>query len=290
MQPMFFANKRHNQVDVAITYRNGNNRADIESEIKLLNELSRLMQASSAIHNHTEDSIVRPQITTIDRDSYMGTIDLKFPIKGLVETDDSTMAYSYAGLHAVLVEISNICKRHSDEFEGFRAYINLESMKAPWVLPVSGHGVILREGSHQINYSGDLLPNSAVVGKDMVTVEQVIVVGEPRAVRDFDRTWRYLCKQNAHKTTSVLDVCSMKDNWTNLRWNNVGIFVLVKDAIDNMHWEQVGDMHNTRTEEYIRIMGNNMLTVPLEYGNTSALNPNNIFLSNHAYYEFEAPL
>lgn len=296
----FSTSKHRNLVEVSMTYRNGNDRNDVENEIGFLNELNRLMAATAPIHNHGDDPTVRPNIDVIDRDTYLGYIDLKFPIKTQFESDEAGLkAYSFAGLHAVLVEISQICERHRGKFQEFGVRLNLEAMRAPWVLPVDGQGVILREGSRQIDYSGIRLPSKAKLGVDQFDVTQLIAVGEPLAVKLFDRAWRYLCEQykyaiakepnHLHRDRGpVIDVEVMKDMWPDIRWGNVGVFARVIDPVGQQYWEQLGDMHNARTNEYILNAGNHMLHTPLIFDNTSGLTGNNVLLSDHAYYSFES--
>lgn len=299
----FNTSKRHNTVEVAITYAALNDRSSFAAELDLVQDLTTLMVASRSIHNWEQDPVVRPNAYHKDPDVYHASIDLKFPIKTRIEGDEGEIkCYSYAGLHAVLVEISKICSRHASKFENFSAKLNLEGMKAPWVIPVDGQGVILREGSRQIDYAGTLLPRSAIIGAQEMEIEQLIVVGEHRAVDGFDRMWRRWA--NTYQDTMerkfpthphigrgpTLNLNTMKDANPNLPWQNVGVFALFKDAIGGLHWEQLGDMHNAKTQEYVLAVGNHMLFTPLEYSNTSKIAGNNIFLNDHAYYSFESAI
>lgn len=296
----FSPSKHRNLVEVSITYQNGNDRNDIEHEIEFLNELDRLTAATTPIHNHGDDPTVRPSITVVDRDTYMGSIDLKFPVKTQFESDGSGLkAYSFAALHAVLVGISQICERHRNKFESFGVHLNLKAMRAPWVLPVGDLGVILRDGSRQIDYSGTHLPIKAKLGMGQFNVCQLVVLGEPLAVKRFDRVWRYLCEDYKHTIAlepnnpyhdrgPVIDVKAMKDRWSDIRWGNLGVFARVADYSGNLRWHQLGDMHIDATKEYILNMGNQMMGTPLTFDNTNIQAGNNVLLSNHAYYSFES--
>lgn len=296
----FKHSKRHNTVEVAIVYQNNNDRSAFEAELNLVQELTNLMQASRKIHNWAHDPIVRPNVSVSKPDNYYASIVLKFPVSSRVEEEGEVWCYSYAGLHAVLAEIAVICKKHSANFMKFHSKLNLGGMKAPWVLPVNGHGVILREGSRQITYHGNHIPRSAVLGVGQHEVVQMMVLGEERAVAEFDKLWRRLAdqyaeyweKQQLNKTYKpcgpCLDLPTIKEHHTKIQWQNLGVFVCVKDMAGNYHWEQLGNMHNPRTVEYILNYGNHMLNTPLPFDNTSPLGGNNIFLNDHAYYSFES--
>lgn len=297
---MFFQSKRHNSVRVSIMYTNVNDRSAFEAELNLVQELTTLMVSCSNIHEWGCDPVVRPVTYLRNPDVYEGSINLKFPINTrIIGSDGELKCYSYAGLYAVLAEISKICKKYAAEFQHFTTALDLDAMKAPWVIPVDGQGVILREGSRQIDYAGTLLPRSAIIGAQEMEIEQLLVVGEHRAVDSFDRMWRRWAttyqdtmerKYPTHPHICrgpTLNLSAMKDANPNLPWQNVGVFALFKDAIGYLHWEQLGDMHNAMTRDYVLAMGNHMLNTPLEYANTDKLIGNNIFLNDHAYYSFE---
>lgn len=296
----FSTSKARNKVEVAITYRNRNNRADIEHEINLLNDLTDLMAATSGIHAHGADPVVRPNYKEADGDTYISALDLAFHVNTQVESNEGEIkAYSYAGLHAALVGISDICKRHREHFLEFGVHLNLQAMRTPWVIPVDGQGVILREGSRQNEYRGNRLPRQAKLGIGAYDVTQMMVVGEPLAVKQFERAWVYLCNQYAQYIKDIpnhpdrdngpiIDVVAMKHMWPDIRWGNLGVIVRVADALGEKHWEQLGEMHNARTHEYVLNMGNHMLATPLVYDNTKPLEGNNVFLKDCSYYSFES--
>lgn len=298
----FKTSKRHNTVEVAIVYKNINDRHAFEAELNLVQELSVLMSTSRRIHKWANDPIVRPNVYRVNPDNYFSNIILKFPIRTREEAEGEVWCYSYAGLHAVLSEIAAICKKHRSNFVEFSAKLNLEAMKAPWVLPVHGKGVILREGARQLNYHDIHLPRVAVIGACEAEVVQLLVLGEDRAVSDFNKVWcrmadfhhTWLSKQHpSHPYLGrgpKLDVCELKKAHPKLNWQNLGVFAYLKDLAGNYHWEQLGDMHNAKSVEYILDVGNHMLNTPMPFDNTKPLTGNNVFLNDHSYYSFESAI
>lgn len=296
----FKTSKRHNTVEVAIVYHAINDRSAFEAELNLVQDLTTLMVASRNIHKWESDPVVRPNAYLTTSDDYYSNIILKFPIITRVNSDEGLRAYSYAGLYAVLSEISKICEKHRGNFVEFSSKLNLEAMKAPWVLPVRGHGVILREGSRQISYHGIEIPRSATVGAQDIEVVQLMALGEERAVAEFDKLWKrtadeYHTYLKEHHPTHPhldrgpnLDLRLMKELHPKLNWQNLGVFACFKDIAGEFHWEQLGDMHNTKTEDYILQFGNFMLQQPMAFDNTKPLIGNNVFLNDHAYYSFES--
>lgn len=296
----FKTSKRHNIVEVAIVYQAINDRSAFEAELNFVQELTTLMVASRNIHNWESDPVVRPNAYMPDQDCYYANIILKFPIVTRVHSDEGLKAYSYAGLYAVLSEISKICEKHRGNFTEFSSKLNLEAMKAPWVLPVRGHGVILREGSRQVSYHGLDVPHSATIGAQNVEVVQLLALGEERAVAEFDKLWKrtaaeYHIYLKEHYPTHPyldrgpnLDLKLMKELYPKFNWQNLGVFACFKDIAGEFHWEQLGEMHNAKSEDYILQFGNFMLQQPMAFDNSKPLGLNNVFLNDHAYYSFES--
>ncbi len=291
---MVTKSKRHNTVVVNITYQAINDRSAFADELDFIQDLTTLMVATKAIHEWGDDPIVRPNAYLKDPENYYARIDLKFPIHTRIEGEDGELKnYSYSGLHAVLCELGRICADYSGKFVDFSANLDLEGMKAPWILPVKGQGVIMREGSHQIDYSGAMLPLTATIGAQQTEITQLMVVGEPRAVNKFNGLLRRITHSAGYPLAERgpnLDVSFWKDTCPDMGWQNIGIFACFKDAIGNYHWEQLGDMHNAKSEEYIHFVGNHMLSTPLPFTNTSEIVGNNIFLNDHAYYAFQSAI
>jgi len=294
--------KRHNTVHLGIRYKNANDRTAFEAELNLIQELTMLMTAAERLHEHGSDPIVRPQAYVKDVDDYYGSIDLKFPIYSSWTNDEDVLrGYSYTGLYSLLKLLSEVCAKHAPNFEEFNTTLNLEGMKAPWVLPVVGNGVILRAGARQISFSGTLLPRSVMLSTANLTVDQMIVVGEPRAVEEFRKAWvfvadRYkhtLDKHPGHPYTGsgpTIYTNSMKITWPDISWHNIGVFARVRQAESDPFWVDLCDMHNSAALNTIVNVGNHMLNTPLMFSNTDPASCNNIFLSDHAYYSFESVL
>ncbi|ABY63242.1 hypothetical protein ST201phi2-1p418 [Pseudomonas phage 201phi2-1] len=292
--------KRHNTVSLSIHYKNANDRTAFENELNLVQDLSTLMTASAKLHNHAADPLVRPQAYVKDVDDYYGSITLQFPLKAKWYSEENDMrCYSHVGLYNLLKLISDVCSTHSVNFEEFRTHLDLGGMKAPWVLPVEGMGVILREGSRQMTLTGDVLPRAVRLGVAEYEVEQLIVVGEPRAVEDFSRAWGHVADKyrrvmqkypthQYHGRGPLMDVSTMKYSWGNHNWQNVGVFALVKRPEFEPTWVTLGEMHNSSVLKNIIDIGNHMLNTPLQFSNTEPSIRNNIFLSDHAYYSFES--
>lgn len=295
----FKTSKRHNLVEVAIVYKNINDRTAFEAEMNLVQELSTLMSACRKIHKWDNDPVVRPNAYLTNPDNYYANIVLKFPVRSRVEEEGEVWCYSYAGLHAVLAEIAVICKKHSGNFVEFRSSLNLEAMKAPWVLPVHGKGVILREGAQQVSYHGIYTPRTATIGAQESEVVQLLALGETRAVAQFDKLWKHISEEyNTYLKAQLpnhpyigrgpnLDLVLLKELHPKIHWQNLGVFACFKDSGGDYHWEQLGNMHNPKTVAYILDYGNHMLNTPLPFDNTKQLAVNNVFLNDHAYYSFE---
>lgn len=292
----FARSKRHNLVEVAITYECVNNRVAISHEMALLQDLSRLMTSAASIHDHG-NTPVEPVITMINDHKFFGTIDLKFPIKTKVEGSDGLpVAYSFAGLHAVLVEIRNICERHREHFIEFGVNLNLEAMTAPWVLPVAGHGVVLRNGFAQHQFYEYRTPHSTKIGNRTVQLDSMMVVGEPGAVAGFSRRWTrasdemhrfYVYHGNPDHSGLVINVDELRKKWPTLEWQNLAVMVRERDT---NNWHYLGSTHNERTLDYVFQCGNYMLNQPLGYDNDATESTGNVFLNDHEYYEFAIPL
>lgn len=292
--------KRHNTVHLGIRYKNANDRTAFEAELNLIQELTMLMTAAERLHEHGSDPIVRPQAYVKDVDDYYGSIDLKFPIYSSWTNDEGILrGYSYTGLYSLLKLLSEVCAKHAPNFEEFCTTLNLEGMKAPWVLPVAGNGVILREGARQISFAGMSLPRSVMMCTADLTVDQMFVVGEPRAVEEFRKAWGRVVDQYKLVLNKYPDhpyngrgptiyTHAMKTTWPNIDWHNIGVFALVRQGESDPFWITLNDMHNDAALNTIVNVGNHMLNTPLMFSNTDPASRNNIFLSDHAYYSFES--
>lgn len=286
----FTSNKRRNLVEVAINYSQPNNRNAIDVEIEFLNELTNLMATVMPLHGK-EDPTVRPSIINPEGDIYYAHILLKFPIKPLVTGVSGDLEnYNYAGLHATLLQLSTICNKYAPNFFEFGTRLNTAAMRSPWVLPIEGHGIILRDGHNQIDYTDAYLPSTVTLGIGKFKVQQITVVGEPRAVKDFDRTWRRKCDMfldspvnQAVKRYPNMDVTVLK-TFDPIQWAHIGVFAQVEDHDGQEHWVQLGEMHHPMAVDYLRHYGNDMLNTPLSFNTRDG----NLFLKEHAYYAFEA--
>ncbi len=291
----FSRSKRHNVVEVAITYEAANDRNDFQAELAFVQELSAITTACVDLHKHGRDPIV-PQYRTFP-DTYVGSIDLRFPIKTSTRNEKGDItSYSWAALHATLKSISEICARHRSNFIKFGCQLNLAAMTSPWVLPIDQHGVIARNGAQQLNCVGLKQPKQVRLSNGQLhDVEGMTVIGEPLAVDKFRRKWAYRCEQFRnfefrefrHRLdhAPVLDLTEMERSDRKIQWQNIAVFAKLK----GMGWYMMSEGVNVANRIYLSQFGNDMMMRSLGFDNDHQEAEQGLLLHDHAYFSFEEP-
>lgn len=287
----FTRSKRHNLVEVAINYECVNDRIATTAEIALLLELSRLMVSACELHAHGNTPIV-PTIVNATPETYQGHIVLKFPIKTKrPDSNGKPIPYSFAGLHATLQAVRNICNRRRDTFINMSINLNLEAMTAPWVLPVPDKGVILRNEYAKKHYHGKYGTGHTYVNGIAIKLDEMFVAGEPRAVAEFDRRWVRMCNEHhAHNEQThdpvpygpALRLDSLRSCWKKVEWQNLCVMTRRRGTNE---WVVCTDFYNTETVSYIATVGNDMMQTPMGFDNDDMESTGNIFLNDHSYFE-----
>lgn len=270
---------KHNVVYVRIAYSNELiGRDSVNDEINFVLELNKLLDQHKHLGIHSDN--VTPVVTHFRQhdaqDEYGCNINLQFHIR-----HSNGKLYEYARLHYVLMEIAELCERYKDRFIRMERYLDLSRMVRPWVLLAAPQTVLLREGAAQYNATNFEIPGFANLN---TPVDGMVVMGEPRAVRDFTRVWRY--KANTYFNSLSVEECNSLDNsgvhhgvnldiddlkrsYPNIQWQHLLIFCHHKNVPGNEGWFPVNLDHQDNWVkagiQYINANAEAMINLDMPY-------------------------
>lgn len=172
-----------------VMHANGNCRSSTQSEIVFLQELNRLIDGHRDLMEH-KDVLVPQVLEECYDENYTSQVKLRFTV-----THRDQGLFPYARMHYLLTEIGNLCKSHTKEpYAGYtpfhvETYLNLKNMPQPWVMVVGPKQVLLRDGAAEYHASDDEIPAQFETYNS--SIDGMMVLGEPIAVEDFRRAWKF---------------------------------------------------------------------------------------------------
>lgn len=259
--------KKRNVVYLKIAYRAVRSPETMFHELDFINDVNLHLMVNHRLHDHAL-TMVKPTLTKYGEDFHEAVIHLKFPIR---PKGDEHGQYSYSGLHALLVGLSEIYAKHKPNFDRLEFYLDTYDVKTPWVICAGPTEAYVHPDVVTKTYTGDLAPSYVMCGYhgQITRVEQMTIVGETRTVDNFDRCYR--------RYAEWLKGYSHSPNLPNrlIPESKAQIYVMYLDSQGDRHIAAIHSDTDKLVEAnvgYVMTFGAKMIAEPLAFTNGQSAN------------------
>ena len=288
---------KSNRVNARIAYRNELlNRGSVTDEINFLLDLNKLLDMNKHLGLHGDHAV--PVVTHESEGFYGCNINLQFVVR-----HDKKKLYEYSRLHYLLVEIAELCERYKGKFDRMERTLDISGMTQPWALVAAPQQVLLRKGATQYCATGDMIPG--YVGHQQA-VDGLVVMGEPRAVRDFKRAWGYVTRNyfdrmspeerasleaSDHHYGPHLHIEDLQRQFPKIQWQHLLIWAHAKHVPGNDGWFVTNLDHNDNWllagVQYVNRNGDAMINCHLPWQPMWLSSPDLRFFKDMEVIEFD---
>lgn len=268
--------RKRNVIHLRIAYINQHSRSAMDKELRLLNDLNQILALNQRFHKHGHTAVI-PTITKHTAEEYGCVIQLQFHID---PNGDESGAYSYSGLHAMLVALSHTYATHKQAFPRLEFKIDLSNLKTPWVIRNGNNSALVHPLAvtkvYQDNESPMHLVSTFTHHHRQCKIEEMLIVGEPQVVARFDRLWKRYISASPRRVLYMDQIPKSKAQ----------VFIRIQHpngSCEVLPVNHESDKFADINADYAAIASEAMVNEPLWFTNT--FGDNEGFYNNYLYNE-----